>query len=112
MSKTDRSLQPKLYENICVHIFSASATLVGVCLTVIGIIHILIHERGIDTLADDILVLDAIMFLSSCLLSYWALRSKTEQRLYKIERAADIIFIAGLLIMVIACGFITYALVD
>jgi len=59
-------------ENMCVHIFSASSTLVGVCLTVIGIIRLIINQKGLNTLADDFLVVDALVFLGACLLSYWA----------------------------------------
>lgn len=101
-----------LYEDICVHIFSASATLVGVCLTVIGIIRILISGKGTHTVADDLLVVDALIFLASCLLSYWALRARSMQRMYKVERIADFTFIIGLLLMVATCGFIAYTLVD
>jgi len=102
----------KLHEDLCMHIFSASATLIGVCLTVIGIIHILVRSKNVDTFADDILVVDALVFLTSCLTSYWALRSRSTARLYKIERIADFTFLTGLVLMAFACAFITYALVD
>jgi len=37
---------PDLDEDICVHIFSVSATLIGVCLTVIGIIRVVLRCAG------------------------------------------------------------------
>lgn len=102
--------KPSLDENIAIHIFTVSAGLLGVCLTVIGLVQIVIHSRKENTLADDLLVMDAILFLFSCLLSYWALRKKNIKRLHKIEEVADYIFIIALILMVVICGFIAFTL--
>jgi hypothetical protein len=101
---------PSLEPDISVHIFTASAGLVGVCLTVIGLIRVIIAAHAIDTLVDDMLALDAVFFLCSCLLSYWALRTRTLRRMHKVERFADTVFLLGLSLMVMICGFITYAI--
>jgi branched-subunit amino acid permease len=63
----------KLEEDICIHIFTVSSAMVGVCLTVIGLIRVVITLGRADTLADDLLACDALLFLTSCLLSYGAL---------------------------------------
>ena len=54
--------------------------MVGVCLTVIGLIRVVITLGKADTLADDLLASDALLFLTSCLLSYSALRVRSFQR--------------------------------
>ncbi len=99
-----------LEEDICIHIFTVSSAMVGVCLTVIGLIRVVITLGRADTLADDFLAGDALMFLASCLLSYWALRSRPAARMHRIERTADGIFIAAMVGMVAVCGFITYSM--
>ncbi len=99
-----------LEEDICIHIFTVSAAMVGVCLTVIGLIRVMITIRNMDTLADDLVAMDAVLFLMSCLLSYWALRTRGGQRMHRIERVADGIFILALLLMVAVCGFIAFAM--
>ena len=66
-SKTKVTLE----EDLCIHIFTVSAAMVGVCLTVIGLIRIVITIREKDTIADDLLSADSLMFLISCTLSYW-----------------------------------------
>jgi hypothetical protein len=99
-----------LEEDICVHIFTVSAAMVGVCLTVIGIIRIVITIRNADTLADDLLALDAMLFLVSCLCSYFALRTRNTHRMHNVERIADIVFMIALVVMVIVCVMITYAI--
>jgi hypothetical protein len=99
-----------LEADISVHIFTASAALVGVCLTVIGLIRVVIATSNVDTIADDLLAIDALLFLVSCLLSYWALRTRSVRRMHRVERVADAIFILGLLLMTTVCGVIAYAL--
>ena len=84
--------------------------MVGVCLTVIGILHVVISTRRVDTFADDFLAGDAVLFLASCFLSYWALRTRSRRRMYRVERVADAVFLLALLGMVGVCGFIVYAL--
>jgi len=97
-----------LVEDVCGHIFTVSAAMVGVCMTVIGILRLVITIRKVNTLADDFLAIDALLFLTSCILSYWALRSRGYARMHRIERVADAIFILGLLGMGAICVFIVY----
>ncbi|MEI6846489.1 MAG: hypothetical protein WCK32_00385 [Chlorobiaceae bacterium] len=97
-----------LEENICIHIFSVSAAMVGVCLTVIGIIQVVIKTQGATTLVDDFLSIDALLFLISCIFSYWAMRRQGLKRMHQIERIADIIFMIALIFMVVICVLITY----
>ena len=84
--------------------------MVGVCLTVIGLLRVIITMRKADTAADDLVALDAVLFLASCLSSYWAIRSRNTRRMHRLERFADVAFMLALLFMVGICGFITYAI--
>ncbi len=97
-------------ENICIHIFTVSSAMVGVCLTVIGLIRVVITLGKADTLADDLLAGDALLFLVSCLASYAALRSRGAETMRRLERVADGVFILAMLVMVAICAFLTYAI--
>jgi cytochrome c oxidase assembly factor CtaG len=99
-----------LEHDICIHIFTVSSAMVGVCLTVIGLIRVVITLGRADTLADDLLAGDALLFLISCLLSYWALRSRGLRRMHRLEKIADGIFIVAMIGMVIICAVITYSI--
>ena len=99
-----------LEHDICIHIFTVSSAMVGVCLTVIGLIRVVITLGRADTLADDLLAGDALLFLISCLLSYWALRSRGLRRMHRLEKIADGIFILAMIGMVIICALITYSI--
>ncbi len=59
-----------LEQDLCIHIFTVSSAMVGVCLTVIGLIRVVITLGNADTLADDFLAADSVLFLVSCLLSF------------------------------------------
>ena len=107
---SEQASKRQLEADISVHIFSVSAALVGVCLTVIGLTHIVITISKVDTLVDDFLAVDALVFLTSCLLSYWALRTRSLYRMHWVERVADAIFLGGLFLMVLIGSFITYAI--
>ena len=106
----DRDRDTHLEQDICIHIFTVSSAMVGVCLTVIGLIRVVITLGRADTLADDLLAGDALLFLISCLLSYWALRSRSLRRMHRLEKIADGIFILAMIGMVIICALITYTI--
>jgi hypothetical protein len=101
--------KPGLEEDICIHLFTVSSAMVGVCLTVIGLVRVVITIGRADTLADDLLAGDALLFLVSCLLSYGALRARGARRMHRLERVADGVFILAMLVMVAICAFLTYA---
>lgn len=105
----DQKQRNKLEEDICIHIFTVSSAMVGVCLTVIGLVRVVITLGKADTIADDLLAGDALLFLVSCFLSYAALRSRGARRMHKMERAADGVFIFAMTLMVAICAFLTYA---
>ena len=100
----------KLEQDICIHIFTVSSAMVGVCLTVIGLIRVVITLGKADTLADDFLAGDALLFLVACLLAYCALRSRGFGRMRRLERIADAIFIVAMIGMVVICILVTYAI--
>ncbi len=102
--------ETELEKDLCIHIFSVSAGMVGVCLTVIGLLRVVITLRKTDTLADDLLAIDALLFLVACLASYWGLRTRGTRRMHRVERFADVAFILALALMVVVCGFVTYAI--
>jgi hypothetical protein len=89
-----------------------SAGLVGVCLTVVGIFNFA-RRRGDpeSSLADNLVAIDAIVFLFACLFTYLALRAPTKQRWRRLERYADLLFLAGLSAVVLIGALIAYDLI-
>src|SRR3954453_10906245 len=110
VTDSDNERKIRFEEDICIHIFTVSSAMVGVCLTVIGLIRVVITLGTADTLADDLLAADALLFLVSSLLSYWALRSRGLRRMHRLEKIADAIFMIAMVGMVVVCALITYSI--
>jgi hypothetical protein len=93
------------------HIFSVSAGLVGVCLTVIGLFRVMVRSPHVDSVADNVLAVDALLFLVACTLAYLALRTRDADRARRLERAADTAFLMGLAMMVVVGGMIAFEII-
>lgn len=105
-----RRSETVLDEQTCRMICPIAAAMVGVCLTAISLIRVVIAVDKTNTFADDLLAIDAVLFLTATLTSYFALRVSSEKRLHGLERIADTAFIAAMSLLTITCAFITYAL--
>ena len=88
--------------------WQTAATMVGVCVTVIGIVRVLEVSGAISTVIDDVLAFDSLLFLGSTLLSYASLR--VEEPTPRLERLADMLFLLGLSGLVLASFMLTYEL--
>ena len=102
--------QVSLDEDLSVHIFMVSATMVGVCLTAVGLIRVIINLRGVETIIDTLVALDAVLFVISGLLSYWALRSRKHGRLHRVETIAEKVFLAAMILMGTSCVSLVYGI--
>lgn len=100
----------RLETELAVHIVSLSAMLVGVCLTVIGVIRVALDLGNWDTTADNILAGDAVLFLITCLLAYASLRTRRPRRRRALERLADIVFLVALTVMTVVCALVAFEL--
>ncbi len=101
----------KKEENISIHIFSVSAGMVGVCITVISLLNISTALRKIETFGDNIIAFGAMIFLAACLISYMGIRTKSRKRRFIMERAADGLFLSGLSLLVVVCLLIVWTFV-
>jgi hypothetical protein len=89
------------------HILPNAATMVGVCLTVIGLIKVVEAGTG-PSIIDEVLAVNAIGFLLSAILSYVSLRSDTQK--IRLEAWADHLFIGSLGMLGIATVVLAFEL--
>ena len=108
----DEEYRREVTAELNVHIFSVSAAMVGVCLTVVGIIGIIISNNSeYATIADDLLALDTVMFMLSCLLAYTSIRAASDHHTLRFQRLADGVFVLGMATMTAACLIIAFSIV-
>ena len=102
--------QDALDEKIASYIFYTSAGLAGTCLTVISIFKISTKLQNIASMGEELLSVDAGIFLISCILSFLTLKSKKKSQRQWLGKITDVIFLVALCIIAIVCGLITYEL--
>jgi hypothetical protein len=87
---TDRST------DVARHVFTGSTTMIGVCITIIALFRVM--KIGMKTYVDEVLGVDNFIFIAASICSYMAIRSEKNARM---ERFADILFFAGMAVMLI-----------
>jgi hypothetical protein len=97
--------------DLTMHVFSISAAMVGVCLTAIGLIRLVAAQTKVQTLGDDLLALDAVIFVVCCFLSFWSFKTKRPRYRQRLQLAVDGLFMVALALMVGVCAIIAYALI-
>jgi hypothetical protein len=94
---------PALKDEIFSHILSQSSVKTGMCITLLGLIKVLEGINSASVFADEILSINAVMFLLAGFLSYSALKSPSLSRRRVLGRTADILFSAGFCMLASIC---------
>ena len=89
------------------HILPTSATMIGVCLTVMSIGHLGPRDDR-RLLSDRLLAIDALVFLASALLSVISMRSRNSG--VRLEAWGEMVFIAGLALLALGAVTLAFAL--
>jgi hypothetical protein len=82
------------------YILPTSATMVGACIMAVSIVRLMEISGKASTIIDNILAVDGLVFLASAVFSYLSLRAEREAQW--LERFADMVFLGGLVLMVVA----------
>ena len=78
------------------HILPTSATMIGICTTLIGLVKVAEAKIG-PTRVDEYAALAALLFLVSAMSSYLSIRYARQARVSsKCEKIADMLFLVGL----------------
>ena len=91
------------------HIFPTSATMVGICITLLSLSR-LDDDQVSFWLIDKLIVIDAVVFLASCLLSFLAVRAtgRVSERELRLERRAEIVFMLGIALLAIGAVLLAF----
>ena len=106
---TNQTDQTEPNGNLSGHILPTSATMVGVCMTVISIIKLTKVGHKMAGVTDQVLAFDSLLFLASAISSYLSIR--LTERSEWLERVADQVFLLALLLMTISAFLLVYEIV-
>lgn len=97
----------QLPRGLSAHILPTSATMIGVCMTILSIGHLGSGSEW-HMLIDKLLAVDALVFLASALLSFISMRSNRFGTAY--ETRAEMVFIAGLGVLALGAVALAFAI--
>ena len=105
-SKNSDTDKPSV-SGLSAHILPTSATMIGVCMTVLSIGHL---GPGGEWrfLIDKLLAIDALLFLVSALFSFMSMRSCRSQA--RLEARAELVFITGLGLLALGAVVLAFAI--
>lgn len=105
--------QPTHLENrehdLTMHVVAVSAAMVGVCLTAIGLLRLVASQTKVQTLGDDLLAVDALLFVVCAFLAFWSFKTKLPVLRRRLRLLVDIVFLLALAAMGAICAVIAYA---
>ncbi len=96
--------------DLTMHVFTVSAGMVGVCLTAIGILRLVAAQTKVQTLGDDLLAINAILFVTCVFLAFWSFKTRSATTRRRLRIIVDTLFLAGLAGMTAICAIIAYAI--
>ena len=94
-------IEPKSTQNLSNHILPTSSNLLGICFLIFSLVHF--QDKADSTLLDDCAALAIVIFLAASIFSYLSLRSPSKHRL---EKMADITFLAGICLLAATATFV------
>lgn len=98
-------------ERLSGHILPASGTMIGICVTLIGLVKV-VETRTSYSHVDEYAALTTLLFLGSAVASYISIRGSGNARASrKLETAADQCFLAGLFGIVLIAIFFAYEII-
>jgi hypothetical protein len=107
----EESLHEQREHELTLHLFSISAAMVGVCLTAIGILRLIAAQTSVQTLGDEFLAADAVLFVSCFFFSFWSFKTRHARLRDRLRLLVDIVFLVALLVMAVICAIIAYEIV-
>ena len=104
-SSIDAFYQRMFDRDIYLHVSEVSVAMIGVCLTGVSILNVDQDINRLSTYVDDLLAIDAFVFLIAYLLSYWVVRvmTKGDRNVRRVGNIANTIFLIGMISMAIIC---------
>ena len=102
----DKAPKP-LPSGLSAHILPTSATMIGVCMTVLSIGH-LGPVSELRLLVDKVLAVDGLVFLISALLSFMSMRTRHFATRYEVR--AELVFLVGLGLLAVGAVVLAFAI--
>jgi hypothetical protein len=101
-----------LSNGLSAHILPTSATMIGVCMTVVSLVKIVhLNASGSGLLIDKLLAADSLIFLASAILSFTSMQRGAGEGAARLERWAETAFLFALGLVAITAVMLGFEIV-
>ncbi len=97
------------HERILERLLTAATSMTGICVGLLGAVNAFARSQNTETVADDVLALNALMFLVCCYLVVWGLRTGSRRLTARLLRAVETLFLASMTLLVMIGFFVVYS---
>jgi hypothetical protein len=94
--------------DVLLRLLSVAASLAGLCIAALGFLEATDNAALEGSYADEIMALDAILFVSCVYLILWALRTNSVARAHALSRVVDTVFLFALTTLLVAAMYIIF----
>lgn len=91
------------------HILNTSANLLGLCFIVLTSIKV--SKMGDVSIIDETTAVAIVLFMTSCIFSFLAMRKEDNTGNNHLEKLADILFLSGLMVLFLTTMIVTFNVV-
>ena len=97
------------HERILERLLSAATSMTGICVGLLGAVNAFSRSQNIETVADDVLALNALLFLVCCYLTVWGLRAESRHVTARLLRTVEYLFLGSMSLLVLIGFFVVYS---
>jgi len=94
--------------DVLLRLLSVTASLAGLCIAALGFLEASNRTVLEDSYADELIALDALLFVSCVYLILWALRTQSPEMAARLSRVINVVFLFALTSLLLAAGYIIY----
>jgi hypothetical protein len=99
---------PQRDRDVLLRLLSVTASLAGLCIAALGFVEYSSPDATLRTFADELIAIDAFIFVICVYLILWALRTPSLRRARLLARAINATFLFALTTMLLSATYIVY----
>jgi hypothetical protein len=106
----DNSLAARVARDrdVLLRLLSVTASLAGLCIAALGFLEATERRELATSYADEVIAVDALLFVSCVYLILWALRTQSLRRADMLSRVINVVFLLALTTFLLASTYVIF----
>ena len=94
--------------DVLLRLLSVTASLAGLCIAALGFLEASDRPALENSYADELIAIDALLFVGCVYLILWALRTRSPVKADRLSRVVNVVFLFALTSLLLAATYIIY----